>query len=67
MKNALGAGRAVFMCTIPRTMFRFSNIAEYYLGDAWEPSLLLNFLSDTEIAILEGDPLTEANTLDPEV
>jgi hypothetical protein len=45
---------------------RFSYFAEYYLGDAWEPSLLLNFLNDPEIAILEVYPSTEANTSDPE-
>lgn len=45
---------------------RFSYFAEYYLGDAWEPSLLLNFLNDPEIAILEVDPSTEANTSDSE-
>jgi ribonuclease HI/retron-type reverse transcriptase len=35
---------------------RHSYFGEYNLDDAWEPSILLDFLKDPEISILEVDP-----------
>ena len=38
---------------------RFAYFSEYYLEDLWEPGMLLEFLKDPDIAMLEDDDSSE--------
>jgi hypothetical protein len=38
-------------------------MATYYLDDVWEPALVLDFLKDPEISVLEeDDPISESDS-----
>jgi hypothetical protein len=40
-------------------------MATYYLDDVWEPALVLDFLKDSEISVLEeDDPILESDSED---
>jgi hypothetical protein len=40
-------------------------MATYYLDDVWEPALVLDFLKDPEISVLEeDDPILESDSED---
>jgi hypothetical protein len=42
-------------------------MAVYYLDDVWEPAIVLDFLKDPEIAILEEDEMEEEAAPDADV